>query len=110
VVAGFALFPAVYALCGLLLWRILALPAAQVALLLAVSALLGFISLSSRGWISRSVRSARLRWLELRTPELISRARQARVAVVAMLAAERPRAATAAPATAASGARAGSAV
>jgi 1-acyl-sn-glycerol-3-phosphate acyltransferase len=105
VVAGFALFPCLYAIGGLLLWRILGLPAVQVALILAAAALLGFASLSSRSWIKRSLRGVRLRWLESRTPDRVRWARQARAALLALLAAERPGGATAARVDAPAGVR-----
>jgi 1-acyl-sn-glycerol-3-phosphate acyltransferase len=105
VVAGFALFPCLYAIGGLMLWRIPGLPAVQIALILAAAALLGFIELSSRSWIRRSLRRLRLRWLESRTPDRIARARQARAAVLALLAAERPGGAIAARLAVAPGVR-----
>ena len=109
VVAGFALFPAVYATGGLLLWRVGTLPAAQVVLLLAGSASLGFIALSSRNWISRNLRDVRLGWLEWQAPDRVACARQARAAVIDLLAAERPESASAPAGGAVPAARVGSA-
>jgi 1-acyl-sn-glycerol-3-phosphate acyltransferase len=86
VTAGFVLFPATYVLLGWLLWSITGRPHAQIAGFLVVAALLGFVSLAYREWVISSIRGLRRMWLERRAPDIVASARQARSAILAIVA------------------------